>query len=117
MFNTYIQDQQRTQINQKVQTSDVSATKMHGDKLDKLLDSVERLLSEGIKIDGKNINIQNTNGGGYSKIDNEKRVQFDEDIPVYVPSMETTVSQKNIVTKSVESEGTDNILEKLKKFK
>lgn len=116
-FNTYLQDQQRMQINQKDQPTDAKTTSMNEDKLDKLLSSVERLLVEGIKIDGKNINSQNTNGGGYSKIDNEKRVQYDEDLPVYVPTLETAVSQKNIVTEAIESEGTDNILEKLKKFK
>ena len=115
-FNSYLLDQQRVQVAQKAQATDTNS-QLNNEKLDKLLDSVDKLLTEGIKIDGKNLNIQNTNGGGYSKISTEKSVQMDDDIPIYIPKLETDVSHKNIVTKSIESEGTDNILEKLKNLK
>ena len=117
MFSDYIQDQKLATVDLKAQVSETSASSLTDVKLDKLLDSVEKLLTDGIKIDGKNLNIQNTNGGGYSKMNTESNVYMDEDIPVFVPSIETDVSQKNIVTKEVESEGTGNILEKLKNLK
>ena len=117
-FNDYLADQQRVSIANSTKVPVPSTDSLKEEKLDKLLDSVEKLLTEGIKIDGKNLNIQNSNGGGYSKISNEKSVHhLEEDIPMYVPKVETNVSQKNIVTKEIESEGTDNILEKLKNLK
>jgi len=116
-FNTYLQEQQRISNLQKTQTSEITKTSATDEKLDKLLDSVEKLLNGGIKIDGNNLNIQNTNGRGYSKINTEKKYLIEDDLPMFVPKMDTDVSQKNIVTKSIESEGTDNILEKLKNLK
>lgn len=116
-FNNYLEDQQRINIAQQNRVPQPSESSLKEDKLNKLLDSVERLITEGIKIDGKNFNTQNTNGGGYSKISTEKKVVMDSDIPIYIPKMETTFTQKNILTKSVESEGTENILEKLKSLK
>jgi len=105
-FNNYIIDQT------------LCADQIKEEKLDKLLDSIEKLLTEGIKLDGKNLNIQNTNGGGYSNIRTENSVQsMDDDIPIFVPKIKTDVSNKNIVTKEIKSEGTENILEKLKNLK
>jgi len=115
-FNTFIEDQHRTQLNNKA-IPQASASQVNDEKLSKLLDSVEKLLQEGLKIDAKNLNIQNTNGNGYSKIKTEDKVHFDDDIPVFVPKLDKVVENKNIVTKSVESEGTDSILEKLKNLK
>jgi len=111
-FNTYIEDFHRTTI---AQGNQVIPEPLKEEKLDKLLDSVEKLLKDGLKIDGF-VNNHNTNGGGYSKIKTENKIQMD-DIPMYVPKIETDISQKNIITKEIESEGTDNILEKLKNLK
>jgi len=116
-FNSYLEDQMRVSVAQKTKIPEPSANQLKEEKLDKLLDSVDKLLTDGLKIDGNNLNIHNTSGGGYSKISNEKTVQIEEDLPMFVPKIETDVSQKNIVTKSIESEGTDNILEKLKNLK
>jgi hypothetical protein len=118
-FNIYLEDQQRINISQKNQVPQPSENSLKEDKLDKLLDTVERLLTDGIKIDGKNFNTQNTNGSGYGKMSTEKKVQnLDEAIPLYVPKIDTSsVSTRNIVTDSLESDGTESILEKLKKMK
>lgn len=116
-FNNFIEDQNRIHIANSHKMPEPQDIKE--DKLDKLLSSVEKLLSEGIKIDGKILNTQNTNGKAYSKINVESQVHIkDEDIPLYVPKIDTaSISNKNIVTEALESEGTDSILEKLKKLK
>ena len=118
-FNNYIEDQNRINISNARKMPISNDLNVKEERLDKLLLSVEKLLSEGIKLDGKNLNIQNNNGKDYSKINIEKQVNFkDEDIPMYIPKIDTSsISNKNIFTKSLESEGTSSILEKLKNLK
>jgi len=118
-FNNYIEDQNRINISNARKMPISNDLNVKEERLDKLLLSIEKLLSEGIKLDGKNLNIQNNNGKDYSKINIEKQVNFkDEDIPMYIPKIDTSsISNKNIFTKSLESEGTSSILEKLKNLK
>jgi len=87
------------------------------DKIDKLLDAVQVLLKSGVGVgtvsslnNGKNYQPSNNN---FSKDD------FDDSIPMYVPSLdiEEDFGKSNIKTKHVESEGTEDILAKLKKLR
>jgi len=109
-FNNYIKQQDNSPTPQN--NSDTTSIKE--DKLNDLLDSINKLLKDGIKIDGKNLNIQNSINQNYSKV---KREDADEDIPRFVPKIETDLSNKNILTKEIASEGTGSILDKLKNLK
>ena len=49
---------------------------------------------------------------------NTSSISKAETVPIYVPKIDTTdVSMKQIITKEEQAEGTDNILEQLKKLK
>lgn len=81
------------------------------DKLDKLLEAVNTLISEGGVVNSRN----------YTPVSNKNFSNdgFDDSIPMYVPSLDTKkdFGESNIKTKKVVSEGTGNILAKLKKMK
>jgi len=75
------------------------------DKIDKLIDNLEVILSNGIPSKNSVNNLSKN-----SKI----KKDIYEDNEIYIPKIETNLSKKNIVTENMESEGTDSILEKLK---
>ena len=47
----------------------------------------------------------------------ERKTKISEEVPIYVPQLNTEVTDKNIVSLEQSLEGTEDILEKLKKLK
>ena len=80
------------------------------EKIDKIINKFETLLEKGLSI----------NKDYFEKdiITKHTREQVKEDIPIYVPRLDDIdVIEKNVQTEDIVSEGTESILEKLKKLK
>ena len=74
-------------------------------KLDLILEKIEGLTTKGFVFNEKD----------FSNI--ELKTKISEEVPIYVPQLNIEVTDKNIVSLEQSLEGTEDILEKLKKLK
>jgi uncharacterized protein YukE len=77
--------------------------------LDILINKLDTLISSGIKVQGSNFSNNQSSGKSSSFVK--------EDIPIFVPEINSDDIKVNVMTKEEKSEGTESILEKLKKLK
>jgi len=92
--------------NQKIEEYINSTKSLDEGKLNDILNKFENLLEKRLSINKEYL-------GKTDKKEMEK-----EDIPIYIPKLDDIdIIEKNIKSQEIVSEGTDNILEKLKKLK
>jgi len=91
------------------------------EKLDKLIEVIEKNQNNqkiDILLNKFDTFLSKNSSNNFIIKDNNSRQELNRDIPVFVPEISLSdVSKTNIRTKEISSEGTDDILEKLKKLK
>lgn len=76
-------------------------------KQDAILEKLEEVMARPIALNNYNPNSIKTTSSSI----------IPEDVPIFIPKMEQNVGDKNIQAQEIQSEGTEDILEKLRKMK